>query len=80
MYVGTSEETSFGSGRRRFDVSVLVGRRDDALLVLYARQLIEQISKTSEKPLLLAISLSPEGRESSTFQAIVNVVLKLRCW
>ena len=68
-------------GEKRYDISTLVGRRDDPLLTLYARQLIEQIARTGcDKPLLLAISLKDEGRESSTFQAIINIVVKLRCW
>ena len=36
-----SEEQS--EGVKSFVVNVILGRRDDALLVLYARQLIEQI-------------------------------------
>ena len=31
------------AGGKSYDVKVLMGRRDDPLLVLYARQLIEQI-------------------------------------
>ena len=32
------------------------------------------------RPLLLALALSDDGRDSSTFQAIVNLVLELRVW
>lgn len=40
LLYATSEDDS--SGGKSFDVQVLMGRRDDPLLVLYARQLIEQ--------------------------------------
>ena len=52
----TSEEV-VGTGEKTFDVRVILGRRDDPLLLVYGRQLIEQISKTSNKPLLLGIAL-----------------------
>ena len=32
------------------------------------------------RPLLLALALSDDGRDSSTFQAVVNLVLELRVW
>ena len=73
---------------------VLLGRRDDALLAVYARQLIERIDARGAsaaptgaggageagRPLLLALALSDDGRDSSTFQAVVNLVLELRVW
>ena len=73
---------------------VLLGRRDDALLAVYARQLIERIDARGASaaptgaggageaghPLLLALALSDDGRDSSTFQAVVNLVLELRVW
>jgi len=38
------------------------------------------ISSTTSLPLLLAISLEEDGRGSDSFQAIVNLILKMRCW
>mmetsp|Transcript_8840 Transcript_8840/g.19968 ORF Transcript_8840/g.19968 Transcript_8840/m.19968 type:complete len:173 (-) Transcript_8840:313-831(-) len=73
-----AEESS--PGVKQYDTQILLGRRDDPLLVLYARQLIEQISKTADLPLLLAISLAEEGRGSATFQTAINTVMKLKCW
>lgn len=77
LLFATSEESS--SGGRLFDVSVLFGRRDDPLLVLYARQLVEQLFKVrhSELPLLVSVALKEDGRDSATFQALVNLVLNL---
>jgi hypothetical protein len=37
----SAEEVS--EGKKSYDVKVLMGRRDDPLLVLYARQLIEHV-------------------------------------
>jgi hypothetical protein len=41
---------------------------------VYARQLIERIAETSDKPLLLAVALKPEGRDAQSFQHIINKV------
>ncbi|CAM9574641.1 unnamed protein product, partial [Phaeothamnion confervicola] len=60
---------------KSYEVQTLLGRRDDPLLFIYARQLMEQLGLT--KPLLLAIALTDKGRDSNTFQAIVNAVLGL---
>jgi proteasome assembly chaperone 3 len=51
-----------GNGDKRYDVRVIFGRRDDPLLLVYARQLIEQISMASDLPLLLSISLTVRDR------------------
>lgn len=66
------------SGGRRYSVQVLLGKRDDPLLSLYARQLLEQMK--SDKPLLLAICLKEEGRDTGTFQEVINRVLSLGGW
>ena len=63
-----------------FDIQTLLGRRDDPVLHVYARQLIERISASSEKPLLLAIALKEDGRGPAFFQDIVNKVIELRTW
>mmetsp|Transcript_10952 Transcript_10952/g.14263 ORF Transcript_10952/g.14263 Transcript_10952/m.14263 type:complete len:169 (+) Transcript_10952:14-520(+) len=78
LLFATSEVGSLDA--KHFDVRVLLGRRDDPLLMLYARQLIEQISSGSDLPLLLSISITEDGRGADFFQAIINSVLKLRCW
>lgn len=59
-----------------YKVSTLLGKRDDALLTIYARQLIERISNYSPKPLIVMVSLKDEGRGRDFFEAIVNKVLE----
>ena len=73
---GRAEDT--GHGHKNYTVKVVFGRRDDPLLLVYARQLVEQASKTADVPLLLAISL--KDRSSSTFQAVMNMLLKNKVW
>jgi proteasome assembly chaperone 3 len=60
-------------GGRRYLVENILGRRDDPLLMLYARQLIER----SPRPLLLAISLREEGRSKEHFQAVINKIVEM---
>ena len=62
-------------GGKIYDMVTLLGRRDDPLLNVYARQLIEKIAEHSDKPLILAIGLSPEGRDTTTFQDILNEIV-----
>ena len=56
-------------------MNVLLGRRDDPLLVIYARQMIEAIGKSSSRPLLLSISL--KERDPETFEKIMEWVRPL---
>lgn len=58
-----------------FDVNVLLGRRDDPLLLIYARQLVEAISKSSSRPLLLSISL--RERDPGTLEKVMEWVRPL---
>ena len=60
---------------------VLLGRRDDEVLEVYARTLIELISKrtgAAAKPLLLAISIKEHS--SDMFKAIMQEVDEHRVW
>lgn len=63
-----------------YHVHNILGRRDDALLNIYARNIIENIAKTSEKPLVLAICLREEGRSTSVFQGVMNALIEMHCW
>ena len=67
-------------GGKSFDMVTVLGRRDDPLLNVYARQLIERISASSDKPLLLAIALVPEGRDVGTFQSVLNTIANNNSW
>lgn len=69
-----------GDGGKFYDMATLLGRRDDPLLNIYARQLIEKTSAVSDKPLLLAISLLPNGRDTEIFQDILNCVETCNTW
>lgn len=63
-----------------FQVSTLMGKRDDPLLHIYARQIIERLSSVSDKPLLLSISLKSECRDAATFQIILNELFQNNAW
>ena len=63
-------------GNYFYEMVTLLGRRDDPLLNVYARQIIEKISAYSDKPLLLGISLVPEGRGKEIFEAVLNNLLE----
>ncbi len=76
-----AEDTSETS-RKVYRLQTLIGRRDDPLLLLYARQIIERLAAVSDKPLLLAISLrtDDEARAPETFQALLNRVFDIATW
>ena len=67
-------------GGKTFDMVTLLGRRDDPLLSVYARQLVERISSFSDKPLLLAIALQSNGRDTETFQNVLNEITRINSW
>ena len=62
-----------------YDTGVLLGKRDDPLLSIYARQLIEKSSSVDplQRSILLSIALVEAGRDSASFQEIVNKVLEM---
>ena len=63
-----------------YQVSTVMGKRDDPLLHIYARQIIERLSTHMDKPLLLAISLKPDSRDTETFQTILNELFQHNAW
>jgi len=76
----TAEAVDGLEGRRSYEIHTLLGRRDDALLDVYARQLIEKIALTSAKPLLLTIALTEDGRGVDVFNDVLNTVLQIATW
>jgi len=63
-----------------YDTTILLGRRDDPLLNIYTRQLIEKcagVDPVKARPVLLAISLHKDGRDTGTFQFLLNEVLQM---
>jgi len=75
-----SESKGDGASDKIYEVQSLLGKRDDVLLNVYARQIIERISATSDKPLLLALSLKPEGRDAETFRDVLNKLFEIATW
>lgn len=71
-----AESSEKADGGYIFAVNTLLGKRDDPLLTIYARQIIERISPYSKNPLVLTISLKEEGRSKNHFEAIVNKILE----
>mmetsp|Transcript_7096 Transcript_7096/g.10591 ORF Transcript_7096/g.10591 Transcript_7096/m.10591 type:complete len:133 (-) Transcript_7096:26-424(-) len=63
-----------------YDLATVFGRRDDPLLDVYARQIIERISKHSKHPLILGISLKEDGRDSVIFQEVLRTIETIRTW
>ncbi|CCI42217.1 hypothetical protein ABG067_004246 [Albugo candida] len=52
------------------EVQVLLGRRDDPLLLVYARQFLERIGSPLGLPVVAAIGL--KDRSSNAFEQVVN--------
>mmetsp|Transcript_9844 Transcript_9844/g.9947 ORF Transcript_9844/g.9947 Transcript_9844/m.9947 type:complete len:145 (+) Transcript_9844:143-577(+) len=72
-----------GEGGKLFETQPILGKRDDVILQLYARQIIEKISYVSTKPLLLAISLKQtENNESeiSMMKSILTTLYEIANW
>jgi hypothetical protein len=65
---------------KTYNSTVLLGKREDELLNVFAQQIVQKISQTSDTPLLLSIALSDEGREVSTFRQILDTVEELATW
>mmetsp|Transcript_24412 Transcript_24412/g.58159 ORF Transcript_24412/g.58159 Transcript_24412/m.58159 type:complete len:132 (+) Transcript_24412:78-473(+) len=63
-----------------YSVSTLIGRRDEAVLTLCARGLVEQISQQGcNLPVLLFIGLKDHG-DLSTAREVVSEVIKNKIW
>ena len=58
-------------------VRSLLGRRDDPLLSIYARNIAEETARTTTRPLLLAISLAEEGRSPQIFHEVLDELRSL---
>ncbi|KDP45332.1 hypothetical protein JCGZ_09581 [Jatropha curcas] len=62
-----------------YSVSVIFGKRDEAMLVACARQLIEHISNSgSSRPLVLSLGLKDHSME--TVKEIVSAIVENRMW
>jgi len=68
------------NGGKIFNTEILLGKRDDHLILVYARKLIEIISHFSEKPLLLGICLKIEDENVEIFHTIINKLNEIQTW
>ena len=66
-----------GSSGVTYEMNVLLGKREDTLLTVYARQIMQRIGMSSTKPLILAIALreSDDGRDADTFACCLSTFL-----
>jgi proteasome assembly chaperone 3 len=76
----TAWADSKSDGGYLYHIDTILGRRDDPLLTIYARQIVEKITPHTKKPVLLGISLKEEGRSREHFQLIMNKVLEIIVW
>lgn len=91
LFITISQKNKFGTiirassytkadGGKIFEANVLLGKRDDPLLIIYARQILEKLSPFTNKPLVLAICLLEEGRSKACFEGIINQLLEIAVW
>jgi len=73
----SAECSTSPEGHKTFEIKTLLGKREDSLLDVYARQIIERIASTSTKPLLLCIALKEEGRDVKIFEGTLNKIIEL---
>lgn len=66
------------SGDPNYSISTLIGKRDNTILNIYARQIIELVGKTSSKPILLAVALVDESK--TTFKTVMEIMENNKMW
>eukprot|EP01080_Neovahlkampfia_damariscottae_P002283 gene2283-2456_t len=65
-----------------FDIQTLVGKREEVIHDIFANQLMNDISKTSNKTLILSVALK-EMKESDNrkiSKQIIEIILKHKIW
>ena len=76
-----AERESVLGGGATFRVEALLGRRDDPLPELCARQLAERLAAAGcERPLLLCLGLAPGGASLEAVRQIVELVMENPVW
>eukprot|EP01113_Clastostelium_recurvatum_P049505 TRINITY_DN9180_c0_g1_i2.p1 TRINITY_DN9180_c0_g1~~TRINITY_DN9180_c0_g1_i2.p1 ORF type:complete len:146 (+),score=20.32 TRINITY_DN9180_c0_g1_i2:2-439(+) len=72
------------SGVSNYSINTLLGKRDDPVLDIFARQLVQYVSNTDRmaRSLLLAISLPSMTAENMrpTFHAVMNLISENKIW
>ncbi|KYR01656.1 proteasome assembly chaperone 3 [Tieghemostelium lacteum] len=74
---GYKQESTF-SDEPCYTVETLLGNNQDQLLMIYARQLIENIGQSSNKTLLLSISIQDKSKD--TFKIIMQTLFENKVW
>lgn len=77
--ISKDEATSSSEeGETTFTVDTLLGKRDDPALVVCGRQIVEDISQYSARPLLLCVALKDNSR--ATIREVVEAIKANRLW
>jgi hypothetical protein len=81
----TGEMFPTGGDEESYGYQTLLGKREDPILEIYSRQLIEKISKsaTSCKPVIFSISLEKQPskeEEKKTFNCISKILMENKIW
>ncbi|CAK4174799.1 unnamed protein product [Aphanomyces euteiches] len=63
------------NGNPHIDISVRLGKRDDPLLLIYARQFLERFGIPRGKSIVAAVGL--KDRTSETFEVVINAIQTL---
>ncbi|KAK5576624.1 hypothetical protein RB653_007768 [Dictyostelium firmibasis] len=61
-----------------YQIDTLLGNNQDVLFSIYARQLIENIGETSNKSLMLSISVTDKSKD--TFKQILSIIFENKIW
>ncbi|KAM9986411.1 hypothetical protein ACTFIY_010841 [Dictyostelium cf. discoideum] len=61
-----------------YQIDTLLGNNQDVLFSIYARQLIENIGETSNKSLMLSISITDKTKD--TFKQILSTIFENKIW
>ena len=68
------------TGEKTYHTRTLLGKRDDPMLDVYARRIVNDISDT-ERPLLLGICLkSHDEEDAALFESIITKVDEIKTW
>lgn len=60
-----------------FDIRSILGKKDDDMMNIYARSIIEVLSKFTEKPLLLGIALKEEGKSREMYDLVIEKIMSI---
>jgi len=81
MSAWAEENVGGSSGSYTYETRTLIGKRDDPVLGVYARRLMESIVMSgSEKTLLLAICIVEEGKTPEVFHEVIEAVMSIKTW